>query len=92
MIIGENSRDGDMEVNPVKAKQLTNIRAAGKDDAIRLSPPVAFSLERLITYIQDDEVIEVTPGSFRTRKKELDSSKRKAIKKRNSDLPILNYL
>ena len=81
MIIGENSRDSDLEVNPVKAKQLTNIRAAGKDDAIRLSPPEQFTLEKLITYIQDDEVIEVVPSTFRIRKKILDANKRKMKKK-----------
>ncbi|KAJ3367209.1 hypothetical protein HDU91_001602, partial [Kappamyces sp. JEL0680] len=89
MIIGEHSREGDLEVNPVKAKQLTNIRAAGKDDAIRLSPVETFSLEKMITYIQDDEVIEVTPACLRSRKKELDSNKRKAIK-RKGDGPILD--
>lgn len=85
MIIGENSRDSDMEVNPVKAKQLTNIRAAGKDDAVRLSPPEQFTLEKLITYIQDDEVIEVVPSTFRIRKKELDANKRKTMKKKQND-------
>lgn len=87
MIIGENSRDTDMEVNPCKAKQLTNIRAAGKDESLRLSPVEEFSLEKMISYIQDDEVIEITPTRLRSRKKELDSNKRKSIKRRNSDLP-----
>lgn len=82
MIIGEHSRDNDLEVNPVKAKQLTNIRAAGKDDAIKLTPPQEFSLERMISYIQDDEVIEITPTQLRSRKKELNGDKRKALKKR----------
>jgi GTP-binding protein len=83
MIIGEHSRDNDLEVNPVKTKQLTNIRAAGKDDAIKLTPPQEFSLEKMISYIQEDEVIEVTPTRLRSRKKELDSNKRKSMKKRN---------
>lgn len=88
MIIGENSRESDMEVNPVKAKQLTNIRAAGKDESLRLSPFEVFSLERMITYIQEDEVIEITPTALRSRKKELDSNKRKHIKRNTKDLPI----
>jgi GTP-binding protein len=84
MIIGEHNRDNDLEVNPVKAKALTNFRAAGKEDAVRLSPSVSFSLEQLISYIQDDEVIEVTPTSLRCRKKELDSNKRKTQIKRKA--------
>ncbi|KAI8902784.1 P-loop containing nucleoside triphosphate hydrolase protein [Globomyces pollinis-pini] len=88
MIIGEHNRDNDLEVNPVKNKQITNIRAAGKDDGIKLTPPLEFSLERMISYIQSDEVIEVTPTQLRIRKKELDSGKRKSQKKRNNDLPI----
>ncbi|KAJ3272639.1 hypothetical protein HDV01_005386 [Terramyces sp. JEL0728] len=85
MIIGEHSREGDLEVNPVKAKQLTNIRAAGKDDSLRLIPPVQHSLEQLISYIQDDEVIEITPTCLRIRKKELDPTKRKNLKRRPND-------
>jgi len=68
MIIGENSRDNDLEVNPLKAKQLTNIRAAGKDEAIRLTPPKIMTLEQAIAYIQDDERVEVTPKNIRLRK------------------------
>lgn len=68
MIIGENSRDNDLEVNPLKGKQLTNIRAAGKDEAIRLTPPKIMTLEQAIAYIQDDERVEVTPKSIRIRK------------------------
>ncbi|KAJ3190762.1 hypothetical protein HK101_008402 [Irineochytrium annulatum] len=82
MVIGEHSRDFDLEVNPVKAKQLTNIRAAGKEDQIRLTPVEQLGLERLISYIQDDEVIEVTPSAIRSRKKELDSTRRKTAKNR----------
>lgn len=82
MIIGEHSRDNDMEVNPVKAKQLTNFRVAGKEDTIRLTPAETFSLEKLIAYIQDDEVIEVTPTLLRSRKKVLDSQKRKSMKRK----------
>ncbi len=77
MIIGENSREQDMEVNPLKAKQLTNVRASGKDEAIRLSPPRLMSLEQAISYIQDDERVEVTPKNIRLRKAFLDPNDRK---------------
>ncbi|HLT79196.1 MAG TPA: translational GTPase TypA [Ferrovibrio sp.] len=77
MIIGEHSRDNDLDVNPMKAKQLTNIRAAGKDEAIRLTPPRKMTLEQAIAYIGDDELVEVTPKSIRLRKKLLDPNDRK---------------
>lgn len=77
MIIGEHTRDNDLIVNPLKAKQLTNIRAAGKDEAIRLTPPRIMSLEQAIAYIQDDELVEVTPQSIRLRKAMLDPNDRK---------------
>ncbi len=77
MIIGEHSRGTDLEVNPLKAKQLTNIRAAGKDEAVRLTPPRVMTLEAAISYIQDDELVEVTPSSIRLRKRELDPHERK---------------
>jgi GTP-binding protein len=77
MIIGEHSRDNDLEVNPLKAKQLTNIRTTSKDEAVRLTPPRIFSLEQAIAYISDDELVEVTPKSIRLRKKLLDSNDRK---------------
>ncbi|MBM3951267.1 MAG: translational GTPase TypA [Rhodospirillales bacterium] len=77
MIVGEHSRDNDLEVNPLKTKQLTNIRAAGKDDAIRLTPPRRLTLEDAITYIADDELVEVTPRSIRLRKRLLDPNARK---------------
>ncbi|CAO4839089.1 MAG: GTP-binding protein TypA/BipA [Holosporales bacterium] len=77
MIIGENSRDNDLEVNPLKAKQLTNIRASGKDEAIRLTPPRMMTLEQAISYIQDDERVEVTPKSIRLRKALLCPNERK---------------
>ena len=73
MIIGEHTRDNDLEVNPLKSKQLTNFRASGKDDAIVLSPPVKLTLERAISYIQDDELVEITPNVIRLRKKYLKS-------------------
>ena len=77
MIIGENSRGNDLEVNPMKAKQLTNIRAAGKDESVRLTPPRRFSLEQALAYIDDDELVEVTPESIRLRKRLLDPHARK---------------
>ncbi|MEM7023002.1 MAG: translational GTPase TypA, partial [Pseudomonadota bacterium] len=77
MIIGEHSRPNDLEVNPLKAKQLTNIRAAGKDDAVQLSPPVRMSLEQALAYITDDELVEVTPESIRLRKRQLDANERR---------------
>ncbi|MCL5775784.1 translational GTPase TypA [Limibaculum sp. FT325] len=77
MIIGEHSRDNDLEVNPLKGKQLTNIRAAGKDEAVKLTPPVRLTLEQAIAYIDDDELVEVTPGSIRLRKRLLDPHERK---------------
>jgi len=77
MIIGEHSRGNDLEVNPLKAKQLTNIRAAGKDEAIRLTTPRKMSLEQAIAYIEDDELVEVTPKSIRLRKAILDPTERK---------------
>ena len=77
MILGEHSRDNDLEVNPIKEKKLTNIRAAGKDDALLLTPPRRMSLEQAIAYIEDDELVEVTPGAIRLRKRYLDPHERK---------------
>jgi GTP-binding protein len=77
MIIGENAKAGDLDVNPLKGKQLTNIRAAGKDEAVRLTPPRRLSLEQAIAYIADDELVEVTPKSIRLRKKALKPHLRK---------------
>ena len=77
MIIGEHSRDNDLEVNPLKGKQLTNVRASGTDEAVRLTTPVKLSLEQCISYIDDDELVEVTPKSVRMRKRWLDPNDRK---------------
>lgn len=77
MIVGENAKQGDLEVNVLKGKQLTNIRASGTDEAIRLTPPRELTLEDMITYVGDDELVEVTPKSLRLRKKFLDSNDRK---------------
>lgn len=81
MIVGENSREEDMPVNVCKAKKLTNIRASGTDDAIRLTPPREFSLEQALEYIDDDELLEVTPKNLRMRKKILDAHERKKASK-----------
>ncbi len=80
MIIGEHTKPNDLEVNPTKAKQLTNIRAAGKDEAIDLIPPRKMSLEQGLSYIQEDELLEVTPKSLRLRKRILDPIMRKRSK------------
>ena len=77
MIIGEHNRDNDLEVNPLKGKQLTNVRASGTDEAVRLTTPVRLSLEQAIAYIDDDELVEVTPKNVRMRKRFLDSHERK---------------
>jgi GTP-binding protein len=82
MIIGENARGHDLDVNPVKTKKLTNIRAAGKDDNVLLTPPRRMSLEEALAYIEDDELVEVTPKSIRLRKRLLDPNDRKREAKR----------
>ena len=81
MIIGEHSRDNDLEVNPLKGKKLTNVRASGSDEAVRLTPHVQFSLEEAIAYIDDDELVEVTPNAIRLRKRFLDPHERKRMAK-----------
>ena len=85
LIIGENSRDNDLEVNPIKGKKLTNIRAAGKDDAVILTPPIRMSLEQAIAYIADDELVEVTPKAVRLRKRWLDPHERKRHARSSKD-------
>ena len=82
MIIGENAKPEDLEVNPLKSKQLTNFRSTGKDDAIRLTPPTVMTLEQSIAYIDDDEMVEVTPKSIRLRKAILDPHERKKAKRK----------
>ncbi len=77
MIVGEHTRDNDLEINVLKGKQLTNIRAAGKDEAVRLTPPIRMTLEKALAYIEDDELVEVTPKSIRLRKAILDPNDRK---------------
>ena len=81
MIIGQHAKDNDLEVNPSKGKKLTNVRASGTDDAIKLIPPRLMTLEQALEFIDDDELVEVTPLSIRLRKKELDPTKRKRASK-----------
>jgi GTP-binding protein len=82
MILGEHSRGSDLDVNPIREKKLTNIRAAGKDDAMLLIPPHKMSLEQAIAYIEDDELVEVTPSAVRLRKRHLDPHERKRHERR----------
>ena len=77
MIVGEHTRENDLIVNVLKGKQLTNIRTTSKDEAVRLTPPIRMTLEKALAYIQDDELVEVTPKSIRLRKKLLDENDRK---------------
>ncbi|MEM9968775.1 MAG: translational GTPase TypA [Pseudomonadota bacterium] len=81
MIIGEHSRENDLEVNPLKGKKLTNVRASGNDEAVRLTPPMTLSLEEAIAYIDDDELVEVTPNAVRLRKRYLNPHERKRMAK-----------
>ena len=81
MVIGLHSRDNDLVVNPVKTKQLTNIRAAGKDEAIMLTPPIRHTLESAIEFIADDELVEITPKSIRIRKRFLKEHERKRFRR-----------
>ena len=81
MIIGQHNKDNDLDVNPCKGKKLTNVRASGTDDAIKLTPPRLLTLEQALEFIDDDELVEVTPNSIRLRKKELDPTKRKRAAK-----------
>src|SRR5690606_28520959 len=77
MIIGENSRGEDLDVNPLNGKKLTNVRASGKDESIRLAPPRRLTLEQAMAWIEDDELVEVTPNAIRLRKAFLDPNERK---------------
>ena len=77
MIIGEHTRGNDLELNVLKGKKLTNVRAAGKDDALLLVPPIRMTLEKALAYVGEDELVEVTPQSIRLRKTLLDPNERK---------------
>ncbi|MGY4304822.1 GTP-binding protein [Bradyrhizobium sp. USDA 4369] len=81
MIVGEHTRDNDLEINVLKGKQLTNIRTTSKDEAVRLTPPIRMTLEKALAYIEDDELVEITPKSIRLRKKHLDPNERKRAEK-----------
>ncbi|PKL29736.1 MAG: translational GTPase TypA, partial [Spirochaetae bacterium HGW-Spirochaetae-10] len=81
MVLGECSRENDLEVNPCKEKKLTNVRASGSDEAVRLVPPRQLTLEQCIEFIDDDELVEITPKSLRIRKKFLDPNERKKMAK-----------
>ncbi|KAI3661925.1 hypothetical protein MP638_005966 [Amoeboaphelidium occidentale] len=83
-IVGENTKDQDLLVNPVKTKELTNVRAMSKDDIVKLTPPRVLSLEQMLSYMQDDEILEVTPATLRIRKKILDPNRRKAMAKKQT--------
>ena len=83
MLIGEHSRENDLEVNPLKGKKLTNVRASGTDEAVRLTPHIKMSLEEAIAYIDDDELVEVTPKIIRLRKRELDPNERKRASRKD---------
>jgi GTP-binding protein len=86
--VGENARENDMVVNVCKTKQLTNVRAAGSDEAVRLEPPRLLSLEQAIEWLGDDEYLEVTPKSMRIRKKYLDQSQRVRAEKARASAAV----
>jgi GTP-binding protein len=84
-IVGVNARDRDLAVNPLKGKKLTNMRASGKDDSIALTPPLRFALEQAMEFIEDDELLEVTPAALRLRKRHLkEVDRRRDAKQRES--------
>ncbi|MPM41911.1 GTP-binding protein TypA/BipA [bioreactor metagenome] len=81
-VVGESSKEGDMVVNVTKSKKLTNMRASGSDDKVKLAPPIIFSLEEALEYIKEDEYVEITPRSIRLRKIYLDENERKRMTKK----------
>ena len=83
MIVGQHAKENDLVVNVSKGKKLTNVRASGSDDAVRLTPPKNLSLEQALEYIDDDELVEVTPKSIRLRKRYLDANERKKMEKKS---------
>lgn len=85
MIVGEHTRGNDLEVNVLKGKKLTNIRTTSKDEAVRLTPPLRMILEKALAYIQDDELVEVTPESVRLRKRHLDPNDRKKAERQQAE-------
>ena len=84
MVVGEHSRDNDLEINVLKGKQLTNVRASGTDEAVKLTPPRRMSLEEMMAYINEDELLEVTPNNLRLRKRYLSAIYRKKYRKSKS--------
>ncbi len=86
MIVGEHTRENDLEINVLKGKQLTNIRTTSKDEAVRLTPPIKMTLEQALSYIEDDELVEITPKSIRLRKRHLDPNERKRAEKQKEAL------
>jgi GTP-binding protein len=90
MIVGENSRDNDLDVNAARPKKLTNMRAAAADELVRLIPPKPLSLEQALEFIRDDEAVEVTPKAIRLRKVELSASKRQsaASRRKRAQAPV----
>jgi len=86
MVVGEHSRDNELEINVLKGKQLTNVRASGTDEAVRLVTPKKMTLEEMISYIEEDELVEVTPQSLRLRKRELDPNERKKASRASKKL------
>src|ERR1700761_1283130 len=86
MIVGEHTRDNDLEINILKGKQLTNIRTTSKDEAVRLTPPIRMTLEKALAYIEEDELVEITPKSIRLRKKFLDANDRKRAEKSKQEV------
>jgi GTP-binding protein len=88
MIVGEHTRDNDLEVNVIKGKKLTNIRTTSKDEAVRLTPPIRMTLEKALAYIEEDELVEVTPKSIRLRKMFLDANERKREERRKETVAV----
>ena len=80
MIVGENSRENDLNVNVTRSKQLTNFRSSGADEKLILAPPVQMTLEKALEFIAEDELVEITPGNIRLRKRTLDSSQRSVVR------------
>jgi len=89
MIVGEHTRGNDLEVNVLKGKKLTNIRTHARDEAVRLIPPIAMTLEKALAYIGDDELVEVTPKAIRLRKKLLDPNERRKLDRRKEAQGVL---
>jgi hypothetical protein len=89
MIIGIHSRDNDLVVNPIKGKQLTNVRSSGTDEAVRLVPPIQMSLEYAVEFIADDELVEITPKSIRLRKRYLKEHERKKAGREAGDIDVV---